>query len=334
MCDVIAKTREYLESNLDDSVKTWDDIPHWSEIPNMEQGIDRFRKAINSNEVIYYVHDSDADGVGSAAVAKTFMDAIKYKNNIHRITRRDDGYGFLKLHVDEAVQQGATLIITTDNGITSKEATDYAYTKGIDVIITDHHQVNKLTYPDKAIVIDPQIIESDHTLKDVSGTVVMWYFVKAFVDITGFHINTAEYLEELALTTISDVMPLKHVNRFFVKEGMKLFNEPHKPFAVVVKSMEKFSDVLTAESLAFGVIPLINAANRFQIADKALNFISADNVQHAQQWYDYLVTLNDQRKHLTNTYTDMLDKTQVKYGNIVYANLVNVETGILGILAG
>jgi len=336
MSNIIEHIEKYLSDNLDNSISNYSQIPDVYDIPNIDQAIERFRKALSRSEKIFFVHDSDADGVGSAAVSKMFLDKIGVSDNnrVHRITKRKEGYGFIPLHVDEAIEQKASLIITTDNGITSKEATDYAHKHNIDVIITDHHQYNKRLYPDKAIVVDPQMIIGDHIFKEVSGTVVFWLFIKAYMKKTLVHIDETDFLEELALTTITDVMPLHHMNRFLVIEGLKHFNKPRKPFTHIIKERAQYTDVITAETLAFTTGPLINAANRFQIPKASFSFLTSASTQEASQWFDYLTTLNEQRKHLTQKYIEMISNHTVKYDKFVYINLSNVEEGLLGILAG
>lgn len=333
--DVIDRTIKYLEKKLDDSVQSWHDIPGIDEIPGIEKSVNRFRQALSNNERIYFVHDSDADGVGSAVLATHFMDDIQYKNKVHRITKRAEGYGFLPLHVDEALEEKASIIITTDNGITSKEGVAYATQQGIDVIITDHHQPDRFHYPDTEYIVNPQISSDFTKLKDVSGTVVFWYFMMAFKHYSSIDVDLQKHLEELTLTTISDVMPLQHVNRFLVKTGLEYFNNPRRPFTRIVKEKNVYDPEITAESIAFSLAPMINAANRFQMAEKAYNFLLSKTDIEAQQWYEYLTTLNEQRKYLTNDYIKSLENIPIQYGRFIYVNMSKeVEPGILGILAG
>ena len=334
--DVLSKVEEYLKSKLIDPSITFDTMPQPTEIPNIDKAYDRFIQALANSEKIFYVHDSDADGVGSAAVAYRFMRDLGYPEDkvFHRITKRNEGYGFIPEHIQEAKDFGATLIITTDNGITSFDACKLAKEHSIDVIITDHHQVEKNMLPD-AIIVNPQIIKHDSYLKDLSGTAVFWYFIKYVTErSSSIMIDPFKYIEEVTLTTISDMMPLQHINRLFVKEGLRYYNNDiRKPFAKIVKEMSKYDPDIKAESIAFSLAPLINAANRLDQADIAYKFLIAQSDQIAKMHYHYLANLNDQRKDLTQLYIDTVSKHPIVYEHLVFVIVNNVKKGILGLLA-
>ena len=330
---------QFLDSRLDNRYQRWDEIPYLSQLmPEVKQGAQRVVDAFNKNETIYFVHDSDADGVGSAAVMNSIFDFFKYKNRVHRITKREEGYGFLPLHVDEARKEGAKLIITTDNGITSKEAVDYAAANNIDVIITDHHTADRYKFPDKAIIIDPQI--GDDSLKDfkqVSGTVVAYLFAEEIAKIIGIDrshlLQSVALIEELGLTTISDVMNLQHMNRLFVKDAIEYFNNPRKPYTEIFKTNLKYESKVNSETIGFSLAPVLNAANRFGVAEHAYNFLISDSPQIAKQYWDYLNHLNEKRKVVIQQYINMLQGAKIDFGKMIYVNLNNVEKGILGLLA-
>jgi len=339
MYNIIDEVTKFLEAQLDNRYSSWASLPYLADLlPETKTGARRVIEALNKKETIYFVHDSDADGIGSASILKSFFDYLNYGNRVHRITNRADGYGFLPLHVDEAIEAGAKLIITSDNGITSKPATDYAVSKGIDVIITDHHTVDSNTYPDKAIVIDPQTGDDKlKDFKDVSGSIVAYFFCEEIARQLGtdrselqkqFKVN-----EELGLTTISDVMKLQHMNRLFVKDALDYFNNPRKPYTEVFLNELKYDKTVNAESIGFSLAPTLNAANRFGVSESAYNFLIANDEQKANQYWSYLTHLNEKRKLIIQQYVDMLSGSKIEFGDLVYVNLNNVEKGILGLLA-
>ena len=334
--DILEKVREHLESKLVDPSITFNTAPQPVEIPNIDKAYNRFIHALANGEKIFYVHDSDADGVGSAAVAYRFMRDLDYSEEkvFHRITKRNEGYGLIPEHIEEAKKFGASLIITTDNGITAFDACKVAKEQGIDVIITDHHQMEKNSLPD-AIIVNPQVMKNDSYLKDLSGTAVFWYFIRYVVERnSSIIIDPFNYIEEVALTTISDMMPLQHINRLFVKEGLKYFNDGvRKPYTRIIKELSKYDPVIKAESIAFSVAPLINAANRLDQADLAYKFLIASSDQSAKMYYHYLTNLNEQRKDLTQLYVETVSKHPIVYEHLVFVIVNNVKKGILGLLA-
>ena len=337
--NLIDQVQQFLESRLDSRYVSWNEIPYLASIlPETQQAAKLLIDTLNKKEKIYFVHDSDADGVGSAAIMNTFFNFLDYSNRVHRITNRKDGYGFLPVHVDEALEAGASLIITTDNGITSKPATDYAVAQGINVIITDHHTVDPITFPDKAIVVDPQTAGDElKDFKDVSGSVVAYFFIEEVarqlnVDRASLQ-KKISVIEEMGLTTISDVMNLQHMNRLFVKDALNYFNAPRKPYTEIFKSELKYEKTVNAETIGFSLAPTLNAANRFGVADHSYNFLISPDNQTANQYWSYLTHLNEKRKVIVQQYVDLLKGQKIEFDNIIYVNLSSVEKGILGLLA-
>ena len=337
--NIYDQVQEFLESRLDSRYSSWVEIPYMKDVlPSTEIGAKRVMQALNNKEKIYFVHDSDADGIGSAAIMNSFFDFLDYENREHRITNRKDGYGFLPLHVDEALKIGAKLIITTDNGITSKPASDYARSKNIDVIITDHHTVNQNTYPNSAIIVDPQTGGDEvKDFKDISGSVVAYFFIEEIARQLGYSrqdlLSKLKIVEELGLTTISDVMKLQHMNRLFVKEALKYFNNPRKPYTEIFKKELKYEKVVNSETIGFSLAPVLNAANRFGVAEHAYHFLNSEDESTASQYWTYLNHLNEKRKIIVQQYIDLLKNQKIDFGDLIYVNLNNVEKGILGLLA-
>ncbi len=304
------------------------------EIPDIKKSSERILKAIKNKETIYWVHDSDADGQTSAVVSKKICDDFNHDNRVHRITKRADGYGFLPKHVDEALESSASLIITTDNGITSHEACIYAKQKGIDVIITDHHMPEKNGLPDAYAIVDPQLINNDSMFKDMCGAVVIFLIGIYINKILGFEqYKWQENLEEIGLSTIADMMPIQHINRLFVKESLDLFNNPRKPYVQIFRNNLKYENFVKAETIAFSLSPVLNAAKRFDVPDKGYELLTTDDFGYADQLWTYLTHINELRKSTTQDYMDLVKDARVVYGKFAYVNLANVNTGILGVLA-
>ena len=155
---------------------------------NMKETVELIIKHVLSKKKIYVVSDYDVDGVCSGFILSDYLSLIGGEVVNIIPDRIKDGYGINKNHVDIAFNDGASLIITTDNGIAAVEAVSYAKEKGLDIIITDHHEVpkvidengdNKYIYPDADYIIDHKIPDCKYPFKDMCGTGVAYKLILA-----------------------------------------------------------------------------------------------------------------------------------------------------------
>lgn len=325
-----------LQRRVDDSITSWDQLPHYSTMKGIAEGVARFMQAVNNNEQILFVHDSDADGLGTYMLSIIFFQYFRYPNIEVMITDRKNGYGFVPKYIDDRLDRLPNLIITADNGITSIDACLRAKELGIDVIITDHHQVDSHRGLPHAIVIDPHQDECDFAYPDINGTFVYWYFLSAIADIANTPIDMREeFLPELCLTTISDVMPLTGINRFVVKEGLKAFPTHKRQWTQTFYKVFNKPQV-TAEDLAFNLIPAINVTSRLTNAEESAMFLTRMTEEESMTWLKYIKSLNDVRK---SKQEDLMMEINSLYGSWLNAPFIlvpgeNFEKGILGPTAG
>lgn len=285
----------YLRTNCDESVTSIDQFPCPFLFKGMKEAVNAFLWAIKNNKRILCVHDSDCDGVGTFMVATEFYKLINYTNVEFLIVKREEGYGFIPKNITDR-QIKPDLVITSDNGITANDAVNLCNQMGIYTIITDHHQVGHKGVPNATAVIDPHQPGCTFPYKDINGTFVYWYFYKAIADTMLLPFRNYWFdlmIAEITLTTISDVMPLKHINRFIVKYGLPKFFTSQRAW---VKTFTEGKKELTAEDLSFGLIPAINSAARLADAGDAANFLFSPNYGVAKQWFGYLTNLNENRK--------------------------------------
>lgn len=327
---------DHLSSTVDDSVVRWDQVPGTSEMLNLDLAVARFMKAVNNNERIVFVHDSDADGLGTYMLSMIFFKAFGYANIDIMITDRKNGYGFVPKYVDDRINDNVGLYITADNGITSLEACARAKELGIDTIITDHHQVDSYRGLPDAIVVDPHQEADTFPYPDINGSFVYWYFLRAIQEVSGTPIDMyTEFLPELALTTISDVMPLTGINRFIVRNGLHVFPTHHRQWVKTFFEMHDRPNV-TAEDLSFGLIPSINVTSRLTNAEESAMFLTRENHWESKEWLTYIKTLNDVRKKRQEA---LMKDINTLYSSWIDAPFIlvpgkNFEKGILGPTAG
>lgn len=319
-------------------INSIDDFPSPFELLNMDKAVDIFFQTVAENKKIRCICDSDCDGLGTYTLFWNFFKHFPYKNIEFIITNRKEGYGFLPRHVVD----GVGLYITSDNGITSNEATKVAKNAGAKVIITDHHQVDPVAgLPEADAVVDPHIPGDTFPYKDISGTFVLWFFLKAIAERSNLDLDLfEEFLPELGLTTISDVMSLdRHLNRFVVTKFTEFIAHPdpkHREYINTFK--ELVNSAPTSEDIAFSLTPMINATQRMTTADQGALFLIQETSEESKKWFWHLQEVNKSRKKIQQDFLDFIVVNNQKYIKdkpfiVIPARVHKEYKGVLGIAA-
>jgi len=328
---------EALRDRADDSVKSWNDVPHYSTMFGIKQGIELFAYHVSKGHKILCVHDSDCDGINTYMLGYLFFKVFNYHNIELCITDRKKGYGFRPYHITDRVNDLPHLVITADNGITSHAACDVAKHYGIDVIITDHHQVDvHAGLPNANVVIDPHQEACTFKYPDINGTFVYWYFLKGLQDYCKTPIDMEnEFIPELCISTISDVMPLVNINRFIVKKGIEIMPYHKRRWLKSWLSYAK-KQTFTAEDLAFDLIPAINATSRLADAEESAIFYTRENEYESKEWLTYIQTLNQVRKKRQHTTQDKIETMYKQWIDSPFILIPgeDLQKGLLGPIAG
>ena len=319
-------------------ITSLDEFPDPYDMLGMKEAVDVFTKVVAANGKIKLVCDSDMDGLGTYTLWYKFFSVFPYSNIEMMITDRKQGYGFIPAHIADDV----SLYITSDNGITAIPATEAANAKGQQVIICDHHQPDLAAgLPPATAIIDPYQPGDTFPYPDISGTFVLWFFLKALAEKYGLKIDMyKEFLSEIALTTLSDVMPInKHINRFVVHDFVNRFCENEECNREYLNTFKtEVNSNPTAEDFSFGLTPLLNATQRMTKADHGAQFLVADTPEKSLEWFNYIKGLNDARKERQQTLLTYIEKHFREYINkpfIVIPGRFHTEyKGVLGIIAG
>lgn len=304
------------------------DIPHFSKMKDMIKGAKRLAEAVRNNEQIFCVGDYDADGVCSTATCISFFNDIGYPIKWIIPDRFIDGYG-VSPSVLERIDY-ADVIFTVDNGIVAHDAAQVCKERDIDLIITDHHMPGRII-PDCYAVIDPIQDDCDYPFKEISGCFVTWLLCSAIKHELGLDTNMGKYLDLVALSTITDVMPLVGINRHIVKYGLRQINTLKRPFfRELAMSMGK--DSFSYEDLGFQVGPRINAAGRLEHASLAVEALLSSS-EHAQYNVQLLTEINQLRKTMQGEMLENVLKLNQKQKDFVVIHYENLHEGIVGIIA-
>ncbi len=332
---------EILQKTIDafgEEMTSKDQMPDPYTMKGMREAVEVFTETVAAGKKIKMICDSDADGLSTYSLFWNFFTLFPYQNIEIIITdRAKDGYGFQPCHVTDA-----DLYITSDNGITSHDAVDAVNCSGAKAIICDHHQQDPKGLPLAYAIIDPYQDGCNFEPKEISGAVVLYFFLKALIDKYDIGVDAfKEFLPEVAISTISDVMPFTvPLNRFLVKtflDDLNYTGTSHRQFINTFK--DTIDGELTAENFSFGLIPSINASNRAGHADRGGMFMVENDPKISNQWFDYIKGLNDERKErqqLLETYVKKYFKDYIKAPFIIIPGHFKKDSakGIMGLLSG
>lgn len=296
----------------------------WSLLPDIQIAIDRILEAIVNDEKVLVFTDYDADGIPGAAIIDTFFKKIAFKNyDIKTPDRNVDGFGLKELHVNQAIKDKVELIITIDCGSASGAAIELANANNINVIVTDHHEVPKLSDAEKPLaMVNPMSPQSKYPYPAICGALVVFKLVQGLI-ITGKKLDLDEFtgivegwdkwlLDLAAIATVGDMMPLLNENRVITQYGLKVLNQTRNyGLKALIEKTKLKSGEIGATDIAFRIAPRINAASRMGQGELALQLLTADDRAVANQIADELEKLNNDRR---NTVTQMLKQAHKKLG--------------------
>lgn len=228
----------------------------------MQNAVDRIMRAMENKEAIWIHGDYDVDGTTSTAMMLHFLRSIGLTADYHIPNRMDEGFGFMPLSVDYAMEVGAKVIITVDVGVTAVKAVDYALERGIDTIICDHHQAAE-ELPNALAILDPIKPHCTYPFKDLAACGVAFKLISALCERLGEPERAYQYLDFVAIASAADIAPLTDENRIMSTFGLQLINEHPRPgLKGLVDCAGLTIGQITNASIIFGLAPRINAAGR------------------------------------------------------------------------
>ncbi len=304
-------------------------------LPDMKKAVDRINKALEDDEKIAIYGDYDCDGVTATAIVMQFLQSMGADVFYYIPERQGEGYGLNLEAIDKIIKNGATLIITVDNGISAIDEIDYANKNGVDVVVTDHHQVGEVL-PSAVAVVNPHRKEYEG-FKDLCGAGVA---LKLCAALEGDIYTVIENFAVLSMIgTVGDVMPLINENRFIVKKGLEQlpFTENPGVQALVSVSSIDVNDI-NAQKIAFTIVPRINAAGRMGSANSAEELLLCEDEERANEIAEEINKLNLCRREEEDTILIKLYKEIEKTPSLVFDRVLtvaadNLHQGVVGIVA-
>ena len=270
-------------------------------LKDMAQAAGRVRLALERGETIAVYGDYDVDGITATCLLTDFLRRKGGAVIPYIPDRLEEGYGLNREAVTALKEQGASLIVTVDCGITALEETAWARSLGIDVVITDHHEC-KSGLPAAQAVVDPRRSDCPSACKGLAGVGVALKLAMAINGPEGDGDVLAEYCDLAAVGTVADVMPMTGENRTIVRLGLEELSHPRRlGLALLIREAGLEDKAITATSIGYTLAPRINASGRMGRAQMAVELLLTRDRERGEQLAQELCALNRERQNVEQT---------------------------------
>ncbi|EFM09339.1 single-stranded-DNA-specific exonuclease RecJ [Paenibacillus curdlanolyticus YK9] len=268
-------------------------------LAGMEAAVQRIRHAIEQEQWIRIYGDYDADGVSSTSLMIHLLERLGAKFDYYIPHRTREGYGMNCAAIDLAAEAGVKLIITVDTGISAVDEIAYAKAKGIEVVVTDHHEPPEVL-PDAYSIINPKLPYCQYPYKSLAGVGVAFKLATALLGEAPLDLT-----DIVALGTIADVMPLNGENRVLVRQGLKEMALRTRPgFLALAETAGVQLQAVTSTNVAFSMAPRINASGRLDHAGGAVELLTTSDQEAAELLAARLDALNRERQRIVEEMVD------------------------------
>lgn len=305
-------------------------------MPDMKQAVDRIIEAINKKEKTIIYGDYDVDGITSITVLSKFLKERGLDVGAYIPNRLNEGYGLNKTAIKQIADEGYKLIITVDCGISGTEEVDYAYSLGMEVIVTDHHEPLEVL-PKALAVIDCKRKDNNYPFNSLAGVGVAFKLTQAIGIKLG--LEEKEYLKFLDIVcigTISDIVPLVDENRVIAKLGLKLVEDTRSPGVKALLIAAGYKEI-NSNTVSFGIAPRINACGRMGHERDALDLFLTENINQAtkitQNLNEYNRKRQDIEKRIFDEAISKIEQENLDKNNSIVIGSENWHHGVIGIVA-
>lgn len=327
---------KFLNPNYDEH------IHHPFLLKDAEKAARRIIVAIQNGEKIVIYSDYDADGIPAGVIFHDFFKKIGYTNFTNYIPHRhDEGFGLNTDAVEQFALNEVNLLITLDCGISDIDAVKLAKNKGIDVIITDHHEPHEELPPAFAIV-DHKQKGCEYPEKILCGSGVGFKLIQAILAIERFGMKEGHekwLLDMVGLATLSDMVPLVGENRIFASYGITVLKKsPRKGLIRLLNHLKINQKYLTEDDIGFMITPRINAASRMGVPMDAFLLLSTDDDVEAHKYVEHLDGINNERKGKVASIVKevkkvLADRDQNNLKGVIVAGNPDWRPSLLGLVA-
>lgn len=306
---------------------------------DMDVAASRLAAAIRNQEKVLVYGDYDVDGTTATSIVYLFLKQFGLEANYFIPHRFKDGYGISIEGIEKAIESDAKLIVSVDCGITAVDEAKYAKEKGIDLIICDHHNAGDVI-PDAVAVLDPKRPDCTYPFDGLSGAGVAYKLVQATLTALGLNgSNASQFLDLVAISIASDIVPLVDENRVLMRQGLKLINEtPRTGIKALANLIKMEIGSISTSQIVFSLGPRINAAGRMGDAAKAVELLISDTDETAAEQARELEAINKKRRDKdSETMKGALEiieqDVNVDKASVVVLHNDDWHLGVIGIVA-
>lgn len=305
---------------------------------DMDKAVGRLNDAIFNEEKILIYGDYDVDGTTSVALVYSFLREFYDHIDTYIPDRYSEGYGISTQGIDYADEQGVSLIIALDCGIRAVDKVKYANEKSIDFIICDHHLPGH-QLPEAVAILDPKRKDCLYPYDELSGCGIGFKFLQGFCIQNTIELEKLfEYLDLVAVSIASDIVPMVEENRTLAYYGLKKINSKPIPGFKALINISGFKNTLDISNVVFGIGPRINAAGRIGHAKSAVELLVSENEEQASELAKKLNLNNIERREVDESVTlealsqiEDYDPKRIRKSNVLYN--AQWHKGIVGIVA-
>ncbi len=306
---------------------------------DMDVAVARLNNAIENNEKILVYGDYDVDGTTSVALVYSFLKELHPNIDYYIPDRYGEGYGISIKGIDFAAENDFKLIIALDCGIKAVEKIEYANSKHIDFVICDHHTPGK-KIPDALAVLDPKREDCGYPYKELSGCGVGFKLLQALSLKNKLNFDKLlKYIDLVAVSIASDIVPLTGENRVLAFYGLKKLNEaPGMGLKSIIDITSLKNKEITISDCVFKIGPRINAAGRIESGRSAVELLVAENKEYAWQMSRKINDINETRQKFDRTITEeallmIANNAELKENKSTVLYDKNWHKGVVGIVA-
>ena len=295
--ETFAQARSFFRPSLDDLHDPF-------LMKDMDKAVERLHQAIEKGEKILVYGDYDVDGTTAVALVYSFLRRFTERVDFYIPDRYDEGYGVSYKGIDWASDNAFSLLITLDCGIKAIDKVTYAASKGIDVIICDHHLPEE-ALPAAVAVLDPKRADCGYPFDDLCGCGVGFKLVQAYSQRYGVPFESLEPLLDLLVVSIaSDLVSMTGENRILAHFGLKRLNEqPRTGLQALINLAKLEPSHVTIDDIVFKIGPRINAAGRMESGRLAVQLLTATDANAAYLVGDQINDNNNDRKSIDREIT-------------------------------
>lgn len=307
-------------------------------LKDMDKAAARITRAVDNMEKIAVYGDYDADGVTSTAMLYSYLETRGADVIFYIPQREGEGYGMNIGAVEYLKEQGVSLIVTVDNGISSVQEVACANELGIDVVVTDHHRPQEIL-PDAVAVVDAYRPDDTSPYKHFSGVGIAFKLLMALEDGAGDVEDLLEAYSDLAaIGTIGDIVPLTGENRTLIRAGLERLSQSDRPgVQALLENAGVAGKALTSTNVAFTLVPRINATGRMGAPERAVRLLISGYEEEAEVLSEEICADNEERRRVEAeiaeaAFADIEAKGYMK-DRVVVVDGENWHHGVIGIVA-